>query len=729
MTTLNSVALDSIRTTLRTTYKDIYDDDEDKQIVDGLYYDKCSEAKTTTEIIEWIIFHNKEFHVHNIRSLIISMTIIEEDILHIAISGYNKNKEENADRFILFITNLIKLQYSYFMSVFDNYSIHLDADIVRIIKMELNRYIESIKSRHVKNLTIKKTRRRQVSSVIYSKINDDIVKLPAKKIAKSLTLMEYSLFEDLKINEIVNKNNKHMDDRYNRISAWMPSIVLTSSDKLGQFKLFLNVCKELEKLNNYNSLSQIYLGLERPCLSRLNLIEQLDSRYKNYYNHLARLFNATSNYKNYRKVINSINDVAIPMLPILLKDITFILEANETYIDNKLNLNKIVLLGNCLQNYFNRFKYRKFTFEFGDEDVNNITKFNNIISLPDEVLWKLSRKILPLSAHREKSPRTQSTEFLFLHIIRKSMSEWSSKDVGFWLTYHSNINNDELLKILLTNKLSGYELVNLSCEKLKSAGVKDTLVRTAGKHLIKQIHKFNNYYSFTEKKNVQEWEIIDVLFWLKHINMSVYLENFIKHEIYSTRLITINMETLRMMGIEKLEHCVLLLNEIRKLVKTSECIKKWDNEDVNMFIKNIEKNININENILHNKLTGDKLLELNDRDLKKLGISNRTSRKRLLWFINRLKLYGYSDKERLYSKGFKNWSGDDLKEWLMIIDKIQYTDVFENENIHIGNLLYLDETDLYDILITIVDNSDINTIIKNILIMQEYSKFNYNKEL
>jgi len=717
------------RTSVKTTFNNIYEDDEDKQIIDGLYVDKCKELKTSEDIIEWIIYHNNEFHIHNIRSLIISMTIIKENIFSIAIDKYLDNKEIFADRFVLFITNFIKLYYTDFLIIFEDFKKQLDEDMIRIIKGEISRYADSVKVRHMKNLTIKKSRIKPTNSTTYSRINDDIIKLPAKKIAKSLTLIEYSLFEDLKINEIVGKNNKQMDDRYNKISAWIPSIVLTSTDKLGQFKLFLSVCKELEKMNNFNSLSQIYLGLERPCLSRLSLVDQLDTKYKNYYNHLTRLFDACNNYKNYRKAINNARDVAIPMLPVLLKDITFILEANETYVDDKINLNKIILLGNCLQNYFNRFKYRKFTFEFCEEDVENITKFNNIISLPDELLWKISRKILPLSAHREKSPRTQSTEFLFMDIIRKPILQWSSKNVGFWLTYHSHIKNDELLKILLTHKISGYELVNLTNEKLKIMGVKDISVKTSGKNLIKQIQIFNNHYDYTIKKNVIEWEIIDVLFWLKYIHMDIYLENFIKHDIYSSGLLNVNLQTLIIMGIEKLEHRIFLLNEIRKLSKTSDCIKKWDKDDVNDFIMNIKDNISINAECICNKFTGDRLLELNDKELKRMGIVSRTTRKKLLWFINRLKTYGYSEKERLYSKGFRFWTYEDMKEWLILIDKIVYVELFKSENIHINNLLYLDETDLYDLLKDLVENDDLNIFIRNILIMQDYNRYNYNKGL
>ncbi|KAJ1531195.1 Rap guanine nucleotide exchange factor 2, partial [Nowakowskiella sp. JEL0078] len=120
--------------------------------------------------------------------------------------------------------------------------------------------------------------------------------------------------------------------RANMIRNWV-AIEICSVNKIKVrrriIEKFIAVAKVCRELNNFQTLLFIVSGLLSHPVQRLKKTwEGVTS--KSTLTSLERLLDPTGNMKNYRKALNSSKQPTIPFFPVVMKDLTFIIEGNSS---------------------------------------------------------------------------------------------------------------------------------------------------------------------------------------------------------------------------------------------------------------------------------------------------------------------------------------------------------------------------------------------------------------
>ncbi|KAF9908440.1 hypothetical protein EC991_009793 [Linnemannia zychae] len=130
--------------------------------------------------------------------------------------------------------------------------------------------------------------------------------------------------------------------RANMLSYWVAhEIVSTAGSKTRKqlIKKFIEVAKICRNLNNLHTSMFIISALTSKPVRRLSSTWKLvSSRDMETLKGLEALMDPSGNMRCYRQAIAEAEAPTIPFLPILLKDITFILDGNPTMIASKANL-------------------------------------------------------------------------------------------------------------------------------------------------------------------------------------------------------------------------------------------------------------------------------------------------------------------------------------------------------------------------------------------------------
>ncbi|KAJ1562711.1 hypothetical protein HK096_004969, partial [Nowakowskiella sp. JEL0078] len=176
--------------------------------------------------------------------------------------------------------------------------------------------------------------------------------------------------------------------RANMIRNWV-AIEICSVNKIKArrriIEKFIAVAKICRELNNFQTLLFIVSGL----LS--NPVQRLKKTWEGVTNRstltlLEKLLDPTGNMKNYRKALNSSKQPTIPFFPVVMKDLTFIIEGNssttqssaaairnssDTFVSSKpselettmINLDKYRTLVNTMKFYMDMSRTQKYQFE------------------------------------------------------------------------------------------------------------------------------------------------------------------------------------------------------------------------------------------------------------------------------------------------------------------------------------------------------------------------------
>ncbi|KAF9415896.1 hypothetical protein BGZ94_010363 [Podila epigama] len=127
--------------------------------------------------------------------------------------------------------------------------------------------------------------------------------------------------------------------RANMLSYWVAhEIVSTAGVKTRKqlLKKFIEVARICRSLNNLHTAMFILSALGSTPVRRLHASWKLVSaKDMETLSELEELLDITGNMRCYRQAISEVTAPAIPFLPILLKDITFILDGNPTWIESK----------------------------------------------------------------------------------------------------------------------------------------------------------------------------------------------------------------------------------------------------------------------------------------------------------------------------------------------------------------------------------------------------------
>ncbi|KAI8065324.1 ras guanine nucleotide exchange factor domain-containing protein [Gilbertella persicaria] len=184
------------------------------------------------------------------------------------------------------------------------------------------------------------------------------VSLESKDIARYLTLADFYLFKSILVNGFMSDHlPKHpteidhvqlMTKRANMLGHWVVHEICSLTylkPKRTLLRKFIEIAKLCFELNNFHTCMVITMGLaSAPKLKET--WESLSSRDTNTFASLQKLLDVTMNMRYYRQKTQQAKSPAIPFLPVVLKDYTFLNE-NSTFLNahpNLINFTKFTLL-------------------------------------------------------------------------------------------------------------------------------------------------------------------------------------------------------------------------------------------------------------------------------------------------------------------------------------------------------------------------------------------------
>eukprot|EP01133_Synstelium_polycarpum_P014228 gene14228-16787_t len=189
-------------------------------------------------------------------------------------------------------------------------------------------------------------------------------------IARELTVMEFELMTALTLNEFSQKawnkegraiNIQNFIVWFNRISSWVTTKIIskeTPEERAIIIEAFINIANYAKELKNYNCVMEILGSLHNSAICRLKgswaLISQKASEL--FYT-LDRLMSPDNNFRNYRKHLGMVlpNEPCIPYLGLFLTDYTYLDESNPPLLNGMINIERIYLIGNRVQEFFQLF--------------------------------------------------------------------------------------------------------------------------------------------------------------------------------------------------------------------------------------------------------------------------------------------------------------------------------------------------------------------------------------
>ncbi|EGC36093.1 hypothetical protein DICPUDRAFT_32378 [Dictyostelium purpureum] len=226
-------------------------------------------------------------------------------------------------------------------------------------------------------------------------------------IAKQLTLLEFKLFQDIRMKELYHKSWTISKSKFensptimalitmsNKIANWVATEVVTTphpKKRVEVLKRFISVAEHCKKINNFNTLMEIISGLSNSAVSRLKETwKSLPTRYTNSFNSLQNFLKTDENWKTYRQALKTKETPSLPYLGLFLQDINFIEDGNSNYLDNDyVNFKKMNLLTSVFSEVQFYQKYPYYSFSTHKNIQTYLEK--DIVILPDKELYAFSK--------------------------------------------------------------------------------------------------------------------------------------------------------------------------------------------------------------------------------------------------------------------------------------------------------------------------------------------------
>jgi hypothetical protein len=166
-------------------------------------------------------------------------------------------------------------------------------------------------------------------------------------IAHHMCLLEERLIKEISLREFLHlawskESAQHrarkltqIIKRFNAVSFWVATAILTcshSSKKRAKIlSLFIQVADACLNLNNFQSAMQIYSALNFTPIEKLEKEwASLNKKVVQMHERLKNLFDPSANFKNYRETVATAEPPSIPVLSLILSDLTMVEESNTS---------------------------------------------------------------------------------------------------------------------------------------------------------------------------------------------------------------------------------------------------------------------------------------------------------------------------------------------------------------------------------------------------------------
>ncbi|XP_072435312.1 rap guanine nucleotide exchange factor 4 isoform X1 [Chiloscyllium punctatum] len=189
--------------------------------------------------------------------------------------------------------------------------------------------------------------------------------MSSKDLAYQITIYDWELFNCVYELELIyhtfgrhhfKKTTANLDlflRRFNEIQFWVVTeICLCSqlSKRVQLLKKFIKIAAHCKEYRNLNSFFALVMGLSNVAVSRLSQTwEKLPSKFKKIYSEFESLMDPSRNHRAYRLTVAKLEPPIIPFMPLLIKDMTFTHEGNNTLRDSLINFEKMHMIGNSVR--------------------------------------------------------------------------------------------------------------------------------------------------------------------------------------------------------------------------------------------------------------------------------------------------------------------------------------------------------------------------------------------
>ncbi|XP_068996736.1 rap guanine nucleotide exchange factor 3 isoform X2 [Embiotoca jacksoni] len=195
---------------------------------------------------------------------------------------------------------------------------------------------------------------------------DILEQMGSKDIANELTNHDWELFTAMHEVELVHyifgrhkfpgattANLERFVRRFNEVQYWVVTELCLCEDLVKRailLKKFIKIASVLKEQKNLNSFFAVMFGLSNSAVHRLyKTWERIPSKMKRIYCAYERLMDPSRNHRAYRLAVAKLSPPYIPLMPLLLKDMTFIHEGNPTYVEKLVNFEKMRMLAKTVK--------------------------------------------------------------------------------------------------------------------------------------------------------------------------------------------------------------------------------------------------------------------------------------------------------------------------------------------------------------------------------------------
>jgi hypothetical protein len=242
----------------------------------------------------------------------------------------------------------------------------------------------------------------------------NIMDVTDQEIADTLTQMDHQRYDQIKFTEMLeqawNKEKKrHMAPNImnninflNKVSSWVAYTILAEDSIPNRKKLikkFVRIMLLLKKHHSFNMLLALNAGMNNSAVHRLShtwlqVSEKIQELRKKVVEVISSQNNST-NFKQLRSLMNKLYERGVPCSPYLgiyLRDLVFTEDANATYVDGKINMQKFIITYNTMHQVL-RFQGRDY--QFSTPSTAFMREINSFKIVNDDTLFDMSLKTQP----------------------------------------------------------------------------------------------------------------------------------------------------------------------------------------------------------------------------------------------------------------------------------------------------------------------------------------------
>nr|XP_039262426.1 uncharacterized protein LOC120338473 [Styela clava] len=187
----------------------------------------------------------------------------------------------------------------------------------------------------------------------------------SQEIAEHITQLDWELINSIHVMEFVHKvfgshkfhsvtsNIDVFARRFNQLAYWAPTEICACNNlnkRVHLLRKFIKIAQHLKELQNMNGFMAVMIGLGNQALSRLHgTWDKLPTKYKKMMTEFEAILDPSRNHRAYRLHVAGLRPPLIPYLPLLMKDMTFQHEGNDSTRNGLINFEKMHMMSNSIR--------------------------------------------------------------------------------------------------------------------------------------------------------------------------------------------------------------------------------------------------------------------------------------------------------------------------------------------------------------------------------------------